>query len=260
MSQPPAEPRVQSPQTIGPAGANGEPDPLAALPKMERTAGLTEGDYVAINATAVVALLLGLLSGAAVLGVFLLAIPIVTVFVALLAIRQIRRSGGTQKGQALAATGLILALIFVVWRGGLALAYAHRVASESNQIIALVDQFGSRINHEQYDQAYQLCTSRFRDRVRLPDFIRAWQDLQALAWYGRIKQMHWNGYLEVQFDPDTGQPTALGKVIIELESGGRDDQRGPSTFRKVGDTWFFDDMPIEFRPANPALSNQPQVQ
>src|SRR5437763_244038 len=81
---------------------------LASLHKMSTTAGVTNLGYVAVNQTAIVAALLGLASALAFFGWLLLVIPIVGVVFAIVAIRQINDSSGTQTGRGLALLGLAL--------------------------------------------------------------------------------------------------------------------------------------------------------
>src|SRR3954471_19886402 len=85
-------------------------DPLAGLHKMSTTAGVTNLDYVAVNQTAIAAVLLGLLSAVSFFGHLLLVIPIVGVIFAVVALRQIGNSNGTQTGRGLALLALLLCL------------------------------------------------------------------------------------------------------------------------------------------------------
>src|SRR3954451_18973037 len=85
---------------------------LSQLHKMSTTAGVTNLDYVAVNQTAIIALLLGLASGLAFFGYLLLIIPLVGIVFAIVAIRQITDSNGTQTGKGLAWGGLALCLLF----------------------------------------------------------------------------------------------------------------------------------------------------
>ena len=96
---------VESP---GAHGANG--DPLSKLYHMSNTAGVGTQEYVAINPTAVAALILGLASVLALLGSILLVVPAAGIVCGLVAISQIRKSNETQTGLALAACGLVLSI------------------------------------------------------------------------------------------------------------------------------------------------------
>src|SRR5438046_6344222 len=94
-------------------------DPLGSLHKMSTTAGVGSGDYVAINGVAVWAMVLGLASSLAILDAVLLIIPIAAIIFAIVALRQIANSNGTQSGRVLASAGLTLALGFALFRGSL---------------------------------------------------------------------------------------------------------------------------------------------
>src|SRR5436309_9385705 len=96
---------------------NGD-DPLSHLHKMSTTAGLGSTDYVAVNGIAVTTIFMGLASSLALLDITLLAIPVATVVLAIVALRQIANSNGTQTGRALAWGGMVLAMLFVASIGG----------------------------------------------------------------------------------------------------------------------------------------------
>src|SRR5215212_4817149 len=84
-------------------------DPLAHLHKMSTTAGLGSGDYVAVNGTAVFALLVGLASALALMSEVLLILPLVAIVASVMAWQQIRNSNGTQTGKGLAIAAMVLA-------------------------------------------------------------------------------------------------------------------------------------------------------
>src|SRR5436190_20522337 len=84
------------------------PDPLARLHKMSTTAGLGTTEYVAINPLAVASIFLGVASLLALLDNLLLAVPVLAIICSVWALSQIRNSGGTQSGRALAILGLLL--------------------------------------------------------------------------------------------------------------------------------------------------------
>jgi hypothetical protein len=247
-----------SPAATEPSGASD--DPLAHLHKMSRTAGLGTEDYVAVNATAVAALLLGLLSFSTVLGTFLLIIPAAAIVVAIASIVQIRRSGGTQTGNGIAISGLVLALLCLGLVGGREILHDREVAAEQGQIIDLIDKLGKSVSMSDYDTAWKLFSPRFRESVKKDDFVRTWTSVQ--AFYGPIKQMRWNELLDVEIDYDPASKTtskmARGKIIVELQNGQRDDRQDLSLFRKVDQQWFIEAYPLEFRSPAAAAAPQPQ--
>src|SRR6478736_4490875 len=89
------------------------PDPLASLHKMSTTAGLGSGDYVAINPVAIFAIIMGVASALALFEeTILLLLPAAAIVGAIIALRQIGKSSGTQTGRGLAIAAIVLALIF----------------------------------------------------------------------------------------------------------------------------------------------------
>src|SRR5688572_26011279 len=79
-----------------------EADPLHNLYRMSRTAGLGSGDYVAVNNTSVLALLLSLASLLSLLSPWVLVVCVAAIVCGVLALKQIRSSNGTQTGSLFA--------------------------------------------------------------------------------------------------------------------------------------------------------------
>src|SRR2546423_11097563 len=106
------ETQPQRPESqAGPvASGNGAPDPLASLHKMSTTAGLGTTDYVAINLLAVTAAVLGAASALVVMSDYFFVIPCAAIICAIIAIRQISGSAGTQTGRGIALAGALLAI------------------------------------------------------------------------------------------------------------------------------------------------------
>lgn len=235
------------------AGAAG--DPLASLHKMSRTAGLGGDEYVAVNNTAVVALLLGLASSLAIFGTLLLVIPVLACVVAIVAIRQINHSAGTQTGKGLAWSGLILAIAFVLLVGGREVQHLRQVRRQQDQIVALVRELGGNLNRADYEAAWRQFSPRFQQRVRKEDFVAVWTQHQTSPYYGQIRSMGLPAYqswlprwlwpfspdviLDVQME--SGVMMGRGILIVELPEG-RIDRRG-ATFRKLPQQgWVIDDL------------------
>src|SRR3954471_976134 len=98
--------------TSGGGSAGASADPLRSLHKMSTTAGVGSQEYVEINLVAVWAVVLGLLSFLALLDNVLLIVPVIGTVFAIVALRQIRNSAGTQTGGAIAWGALVLSLGF----------------------------------------------------------------------------------------------------------------------------------------------------
>ena len=98
----------QTPNSSAAVSPSADADPFLQLHKMSTTAGLGSADYVAINGTALAAILLGIVSAFMLLNsAVLLVFPIAGIFCGLLAFRQINHSNGTQTGRVLAGVGLL---------------------------------------------------------------------------------------------------------------------------------------------------------
>jgi hypothetical protein len=232
MSQPSDSP--------SPSDSGQQDDPLAALHKMSRTAGLGSQEYVAVNPMAVASVLVGLLSVLALLfGTILLIIPVAAAILAIVSIVQIRRSAGTQAGVGIAILGLLIALLFVGAVGGKAALHAYEISAAQGEIVGLIDHFGRDVNQGNYDAAWDLCSSRFHDRIKKDSFTSTWAFLQSHAIYGKINLMRWSGYLDVRTDEESGQ-VAVGLIIIVLENKAED--RHVAYFRKENGRWRIDDI------------------
>src|SRR5690242_19183421 len=86
-------------------------DPIAALHKMSTTAGISTGEYVAINNLAISAAVLGLATALVFVGLPFLLLGLAAIGLGVVALRQIHDSNGTQGGRGLAILGILLALL-----------------------------------------------------------------------------------------------------------------------------------------------------
>lgn len=241
-----AAPETKDPQNSNPASGN----TLDYLHPMSRTAGVGTQEYVAVNATAVVTLLLGAISAAAVASDVLLVLPVATVIVGIVALMQVRRSGGTQTGAGLAAVGLILALIFVGWIGGRAWS-AHRAVEDARgQVVSLIDKLSKAVTSNSYEPAWECFGDTFRAEVRKKAFFDTWTRLQGIPGYGPLKGIRWNTRLEVQIDPNTGVKFANGVLLIDTASGAPD--RWAAAFRWYPDRgWLIENIDTGEFPRTP---------
>jgi hypothetical protein len=223
-------------------------DHLVNLPRMSTTAGVGVQEYVAINNTAVIALLLGLASLLAIIDWVLLAVPLLGAVTAFAALGQIRRSNGTQTGRNIAMAGLFLSVgmgSFVL--SSSAIQWLGR-RTDSQAISQLCVQFGDDMKLGRYDSAYQLCSQRFQTRVDREEFVSRLQLIQdqlSSGTLGKIVGAHWNGLAQWNSDPDSGSVTAWAYVEINFEHVPNPDDKA-FQFRKSGTRWFIDG--IEFFP------------
>jgi hypothetical protein len=172
-------------------GPEGE-DPLAHLFRMSTTS-VAGQEYVAINPTSIVALLLGVASVLALVADLMLIIPLAGVICAIIAIVQIRRSSGTQTGRLFAMIGLAFALLIGGARGVQEVAATVRDRQESQKIAAIIERFGRGVHAARYDEIYDdMTTQAFRERIDRKGFILALQQVQSQPGYGPIESIEWN--------------------------------------------------------------------
>ena len=222
---------------------SGQDDPLAHLHKMSTTAGLGTTEYVAINPVAVATVFLGLASALALLDNTLLAVPVLAVVMAIVSLRQISHSGGTQTGRGLAILGLVLAIAFSGVVLARSLVHQFRTRQDTQQIDALVKDVSDKIAQGNPDAAYGSFSERFTARFTRDEFNARWQ---AIKKYG-LKSLQSNGRLSFRVDPDTGQTTAQGMAITEFASTTSPEDRIEVFYRKQpGGNWTIDAIPQFF--------------
>jgi hypothetical protein len=172
-------------------GSEGE-DPLAHLFRMSTTS-VAGQEYVAINPTSIVALLLGVASVLALVADLMLIIPLAGVICAIVAIVQIRRSNGTQTGRLFAIAGLIIALLIGGARAGQEVAASVRDRRESQNIAAVMERFGRGVHAARYDEIYDdMTTQAFRERIDRNNFAVTLQQIQTQPGYGPVDSIEWN--------------------------------------------------------------------
>jgi hypothetical protein len=143
---------------------------------MSRTAGLGSGDYVAINNTAIVALVLGLASVLSWWFPVMMLAALAAAVCGVLALVQIRSSNGTQTGHLFAGLGIALGLALggaALWR----IAAGWQEHRRDEQAIGqLVKELSDRIVQRNYADAYQnLFTDQFRQDFSLETFEGTWE-------------------------------------------------------------------------------------
>src|SRR5436190_13265608 len=167
----PEPPHASTPPASASSGSNNADDSLAHMHKMSTTAGVGTTEYVAINPVSVAAVFLGLASALALMDEVLLAFPAAAIVCAIIALVQIRRSGGTQTGRRLAWIGIVLALVFIASVGGRAIAQRARNRADEQQIDAVIKKLSDAVTAGDYDAAYGLFGDRFQQRVPKAQFV-----------------------------------------------------------------------------------------
>ena len=239
--------------SASPQGESAKGDPLATLHHMSMTAGLGSGDYVAINAPSVVSLLLGIASVAVMMARPLVLIPLAGLVLGLISLRQIRNSGGTQSGRALAWVGVLLSLTFVglwgswiYWQNR-----AERAASDEIQIV--VDQLSSAVKASDWDKAWGCFSPQFKTRIgdNRPAFQSAMQKLQAIPTgpdtLARLSKIERGAVLfpPTQFFQKPAESN--GKVMVSFDGDSRPKELGAQFRRDEGGAWLIDDLPALFQ-------------
>jgi hypothetical protein len=190
-----------TPPTQPPTAASASPDdaadPLHNLYRMSRTAGLGSGDYVAINNTSILALILGLAGVLSMLYPLLLLVSAAALVCGIMALVQIRSSNGTQSGRTFAILGILLALGL----GGLAGARLAIGGIETHREEAAIDDLVKRLSgmlvEKKYEQAYQDCFSDgFKGQFTQQEFVDRWRPFERYA--GGIKAFEWGKHADIQ--------------------------------------------------------------
>jgi hypothetical protein len=234
-----------------PSGA----DALSRLHKMSRTAGAGSQDYVAINAVAVTSVLFALASPLVIVfGWTLLIIPVTAIVLAIVAIRQVVGSNGTQTGKALAWISLLIAVGssgFYLTQETLAIT---RSRSDEMQINTLIEQVGTDLSKQNFATAYGQFSTKFHETATLEAFSKKWLAFFASPFYGPVKSM--TGNQNVGFDKEgDGTQIAATYAIIKREKVAQD-ERQLLRFRKVDGHWVIDQFGDYFQEAPPPIPGQ----
>jgi hypothetical protein len=216
---------------------------LAHLHKMSTTAGVTNLDYVAVSPLAVASVLIAIASLLALVGPVFLMIPAAGVLVAVLALRQIADSSGTQTGRPLAWISLALCVVI----GGAEVAKESMAAlatrSDEQRIAATLNDLGAAIKAQNYKDAYALFDDEFQDRVKLKAFSDTWSAVQAPNGLGKLESLAWNG-VKPQFVPSGGSRGAYVKALVKFARS--NEERFDVALRQVGDRWMVTQLPAFF--------------
>jgi hypothetical protein len=217
---------------------------------MSTTAGLGSQDYVAVNVTSVVAVLFGLASLLAIASPVLLIFPAVGVMLGVIALRQVKRSNGTQTGGALAIAGLALSAVITA---ALLCYHGFRVLqrrADERALASLSQRYGQLLEQRKFAEAYDLFDSDFQARVSKPQFISQLSSIQSQPLMPPISGTSWNGLAEFHRD-DPGTETADAMLRLEYK-GSASEARIAIRFRRRGDgPWLIDNVPDQFPVARP---------
>lgn len=232
------------------------PDPIDGLHKMSTTAGLGSQDYVAINGTAIAAVVIGLASALSLVNNVMLIVPLAGIIFAFLALRQIGASGGTQGGRGLAWAGVLLSVVFAGYGITHQVIHAQATRQDRKEIGQLINQFSLDMAAGDFEKVYGLFTRHFQqDRVDLQEFKTRLKPVQVNPLYGNLRKVVWNGLAEFRIDPRLGYQQAVALIDFDFEKT-EAPLRVDAQFRKEGDQWKIDDIPQFFAKA-PGQPGQP---
>jgi hypothetical protein len=251
----PKTPNTTQPAAPRPGGEDS--DALHHLYRMSRTAGLGSGDYVAINNTAIVALILGCASVLSLLYPIMLVAAAAAVVCGVMALVQIRNSNGTQSGRAFAALGILLGLAL----GGIAagkMGMAKLEKSRDEQAIdAVVKQLSEKIVAKDYAAAYsELFTDEFKQSFTQQGFADRWESFVPV--YGTVKQIDWGRLTEIQVVAGTKEKRAFATSLVHFDKF-QDPARQPMNFVEREGKWLVDgigqlfEKPRDSREGAPAM-------
>jgi hypothetical protein len=218
-------------------------DKLARLHRMSRTAGLGTTDYAAVNVAAVMTAVLGAASLLALFTPFFLVIPVAGLVVGIIALRQIKASGGTQTGLIIAILGLAACVAFSAFTGLKAYNAYAQTQSDKATLTTLVKSFGDKLSAEDYAGAHALLDARFQDRVPQAKFEQFFRE-QMQPYVGKMTGMQSNGHFfvdEAADDPSIRMAQGISLVSVEKNPGGQP-LRVDLTFRHAADEWKIFDI------------------
>jgi hypothetical protein len=244
MSQTQTDPKPPAPAA--------DDDPLAHLHKMSTTAGLGSGDYVAVNGTALFALILGLFSFLAFFSEMLLIVPLASIVASVIAFRQINRSNGTQTGRWL----IVLGLLAAIGCGGTVLLLSAtqglRTRADRETIAKVTADVAQKVKEGNTQGAYDLFSDRFHQRVTPKAFEDRLKLLQ--SYYGPLQSIAWNGLAEFNDDDTSGIRVAAVSLQFNFQKGPLRDR---ATLRKADDKWVIENLPDLFpAPQGPGQQRQ----
>jgi hypothetical protein len=226
-------------------------DPLRSLHKMSTTAGVGSQEYVAINLAAVWAVVLGLLSFLALLDNVLLIVPVIGTLFAIVALRQISQSAGTQAGRGIAAIALLLCVGF----GGFTLAgQVHETREDRADraaIAAQIEQLGRDVKDGKWESAYGRFSQEFRARVPQQKFADELGFLRKSQLYGDLTSTSWNEH--VRFEGAAGGEVRFAETVMLIRwDKSPDPLRLNTVLRRRGGQWYLEGLEGMFQPEKSA--------
>ncbi|QOV88664.1 hypothetical protein [Humisphaera borealis] len=214
---------------------------------MSTTAGLGSGDYAAVNTLAVVAFVGSLLGCLALLADLLVVIPVAAVVCAVIALRQIAASNGTQAGRWAGILAIVIGVGVVGILVGSRIYVSVQNKPDQQQVLSIISEFDKRIGGRDYAGAYQLTTPQFRSRVSEQSFVQKMLQFEANADTGGVAGVTWNGTpIEYQDDPQSSLKTAWVGTVFRYRTT-LPPNRIPVSFARQDGKWGINDIPALFK-------------
>jgi hypothetical protein len=241
MSDSPQTTPLSTPLPVSaPASPASDPElsHLANLHRMSRTAGLGSSEYAAVNVAAVVAVIIGGASALALVSPIFLFLPVIGTIIALVAIKQIRNSSGTQTGLSLAILALVLSFGLAAFTGVKALMAASQERADVRELDDTTVRFGKLLTDKQYAEAYKLTDERFQEQVPMTRFESVFDEIASMPAIGPLKSVSTPKLFDITTDPETGRRNATSRATFETEK-----RTGPSalvtdiSYRHNGAAW-----------------------
>ena len=154
--------------------------------------------------------------------------PILAVVFSLVALRKIRRSGGQLRGRGLAIAGAILGLVFFVSHLSCA-KFSLQGRKEGDEVVSA---FFEKMNSQDYQGAYALCSQECQRVTSYEDFARIARHLEDKL--GRLQEKKSQGFRVFGGFGRLGRIHLTLNYALEYEKA-----EGWATFRlvKKGDQW-----------------------
>ena len=110
----------------------------------------------------------------------------------------------------------------------------------------MIAQLDQTVRAGKYDQAWQLFSSKFTNRVKQQAFHDTSAQINGSPQYGGLSNVCSNGHLAFEVNVDSGQKTAVGMTIMSFGPNAPQ-QRIDMVFKQMPDgTWKIDDIPLIF--------------
>lgn len=255
---PQTPPEISDARAVPTPSSTADPaiDPLLKLHKMSTTAGVGSGDYVAVNATSIVAILLGIASLLAMFEPMLLILPAIGVIVSILSLRQIGQSNGTQTGRALAFGGLALSVVIGGLVGFKQLTERSRANADRAEIEQIIVQLGNDVRDGKPADAYEKLGARFKEQVPKELFVAIMTSARANDRFGTLQGISSiydpskPGLVVFETNTTTGERIAVASGLMKFNKLD-EPMRQSMNFRQAGGKWELDAMPELFPKQGP---------